>query len=219
MLLFPDLTLQDFVGPYDVFVRAECFEVYTVAINKEDIHAEGGLTIRAAYDFNDCPAVDILFVPGGKGVTPLLTNRTYIDFLRRQGQNARYITSVCTGSLLLASAGLLTGYCATTHWRSLELLRMFGIETLEERVVTDRNRITGGGITAGIDFGLILTAIVGGEERAKVVQLLLEYSPQPPFNSGDPSQAEQRIVDIACEHTQPLFDLREGIIQQITHRV
>jgi cyclohexyl-isocyanide hydratase len=216
MLLFPDLTIQDFVGPYDVFVRASCFEVFIVSENTDLIRAEGGFSVKADYSFEDCPDMDILFVPGGKGITPLLTDSSYLEFLKKQGRNAKYITSVCTGSLLLAAAGLLQGYKATTHWRSLELLRMFGVEVMSERVVTDRNRVTGGGITAGIDFGLVLTALIGGDDLAKVIQLQLEYTPAPPFNSGSPETAEINIVKHAQELTQEVFDKRLRIIKEIT---
>ncbi|MBC7383383.1 MAG: DJ-1/PfpI family protein [Bacteroidia bacterium] len=215
MLLFPDLTLQDFVGPYDVFIRAECFEVYTVGLNTNFIKAEGGLLVSADYSFENCPSLDILFVPGGKGITPLLTDMQYLEFLENKGKNAQYITGVCTGSLLLAAAGLLTGYRATTHWRSIILLKMFGIDAVEERVVIDRNRITGGGITAGLDFGLVLTALIGGEDQAKLVQLILEYNPQPPFQSGSPANAEPHILKKAIEITQQLFETRLEIIRRI----
>ena len=215
MLLFPDLTILDLTGPYDVFIRASCFEVYIVGENILSIKAEGGLSITPDYSFDDCPSVDILFVPGGKGITPLLTNKTYHAFLQKQAAGARYITAVCTGSLLLAASGLLKGYKATTHWRSLELLRMFGVEAIEKRVVMDRNRITGGGITAGIDFGLFLTALIGGEDIAKTIQLLLEYNPEPPFQSGLPKTAEPHILEMAMKITQPLFESRIQIIQQI----
>ena len=215
MLLFPDLTILDFTGPYDVFIRASCFEVYIVSENTNLIKAEGGMSLKADYSFDDCPQADILFVPGGRGITPLLTNKTYHTFLQNQAAAAQYITSVCTGSLLLAAHGLLSGFKATTHWRSMELLRMFGVEAIEQRVVTDRNRITGGGITAGIDFGLTLTALIGGEDVAKIVQLLLEYNPIPPFSSGSPQTAEPHILKTGIEITQKLFDSRIKIIQQI----
>lgn len=215
MLLFPGLTIQDFVGPYDVFIRAECFEVNTVAENTELLKAEGGLALKADFSFEDCPLVDILFVPGGGGITPLLTNMDYHAFLQKQALHAQYITAVCTGSLVLAAAGLLKGYKATTHWRSLELLRMLGVEAVEERVVSDRNRITGGGITAGIDFGLVLTALIGGEDMAKTVQLLLEYNPAPPFQAGSPLTAEAHILQRAEAISQSMFDKRVGIIRQI----
>src|SRR4051812_46234188 len=118
MLLFPHVTLQDFAGPYDVFIRASCFNVYTVSENTNPMQVEGGLVLQSQYSFDDCPPVDILFVPGGRGITPLLTNAAYISFLQSRSIHAEYITAVCTRSLLLAAAGLLTGYRATTHWRS-----------------------------------------------------------------------------------------------------
>jgi cyclohexyl-isocyanide hydratase len=215
MLLFPDLTILDFTGPYDVFIRANCFEVYIVSENTQLVKAEGGMSFKADYSFDECPQVDILFVPGGRGITPLLTNKTYRAFLQQQAAGAQYITAVCTGSLLLAASGLLRGYKATTHWRSLELLQLFGVEAIEQRVVRDRSRITGGGITAGIDFGLVLTAIIGGEDIAKTVQLLLEYDPLPPFQSGSPGTAEPHILKVAMEITQPLLESRIAIIRQI----
>src|ERR1700674_2881691 len=110
MLLFPDITIQDFVGPYDVFIRADCFEVYIVSEQAGLISAEGGLYVKAELSFDDCPQFDIIFVPGGKGINPLLQNKTWIQFLQKQALGARLITSVCTGSLLLAASGLLTGY-------------------------------------------------------------------------------------------------------------
>jgi cyclohexyl-isocyanide hydratase len=215
MLLFPHVTLQDFAGPYDVFIRADCFDVYTVSENTNPMQCEGGLMLQAQYSFDDCPSIDILFVPGGWGITPLLTNATYISFLRAKSLHAEYITAVCTGSLLLAAAGLLSGYKATTHWRSISLLKMFDIDAVEERVVKDRNRITGGGITAGIDFGLQLTAWIAGEDIAKTIQLLLEYAPQPPFNSGNTKTAEAHTLQQATMITQQLFETRLVIIKGI----
>ena len=216
MLLFPDLTLQDFVGPYDVFIKAECFTVFTVAEDAGPIRAEGGLVVQPQYTFENCPEIDILFVPGGRGVTALLMNSPWLSFLAGRGARAKYITSVCTGSLLLAAAGLLQGYQATTHWRSLPLLKMFGVDTVEARVVKDRNRITGGGITAGIDFGLQITAWLGGEQMAKTVQLLLEYSPEPPFNSGNIKSADTATVTDAMAKTEPMFESRRNIIIALT---
>jgi cyclohexyl-isocyanide hydratase len=215
MLLFPDITIQDFAGPYDVFIRADCFEVYIVSEQAGLISAEGGLSVKAELSFDDCPQFDIIFVPGGKGINPLLQNKTYIQFLQKQALGARFITSVCTGSLLLAASGLLTGYKATTHWRSGELLQMFGVEVTEERVVIDRNRITGGGVTSGLDFALTLTSLLGGDTMAKTVQLLLEYDPLPPFNSGSTGTAEPEILEKAREITQPLFDSRMRIISSL----
>jgi cyclohexyl-isocyanide hydratase len=145
----------------------------------------------------------------------LLTHKKYINFLKAHGEHAQYITSVCTGALVLAAAGLLKDYKATTHWRSLELLKMFDVEVVKDRIVVDRSRITGGGVTAGIDFGLLLTSIIGGEDMAKTVQLMLEYQPMPPFNSGSPSSAEHHILEKAKQLSQPMFDERVRIIKNI----
>lgn len=215
MLLFPDLTILDFTGPYDVFVKAPCFEVIIIGETTELIRAEGGLLLQPEVPMDKCPQLDIIFVPGGKGINACLTNPVVLAFLQQQAVNAKYITSVCTGALVLAAAGLLDGYKATTHWRSLELLRMFGVDTVEERVVRDRNRITGGGVTAGIDFGLVLTALIGGEETAKIVQLQLEYNPAPPFRAGSPHTAGLPVLQKTKELTAHMVDTRKQIIRQL----
>jgi cyclohexyl-isocyanide hydratase len=212
MVIFPDLTIQDFVGPYEVFNKAGCFETFIVSEQTGIVMAEGGLELKTSMAFRECPPCDILFVPGGRGVTSLINNRVMLNFLQQQGSTAQYITSVCTGSLLLAAAGLLKGYQATTHWRSFELLQLLGVQTVQERVVIDRNRITGGGITSGIDFGLILTAMIAGEKVAKCVQLILEYNPEPPFQCGSPATADPYILQRVSEDSQSLFDLRKRTI-------
>ena len=215
MLLFPGLTILDFTGPYDVFTKAPCFDVIIIGETTDPVRAEGGLVLQPEIAMADCPQLDVVFVPGGRGINALLTNEPVLQFLRRQGKKAKYITSVCTGALVLAAAGLLEGFKATTHWRSLELLRMFGVETLEERVVKDRSRITGGGVTAGIDFGLVLTALVGGEEMAKVIQLQLEYNPAPPFRAGSPHTAGLPVLQKAKELSQLTLETRKKIIRQL----
>jgi cyclohexyl-isocyanide hydratase len=215
MLLFPGLTILDFTGPYDVFIKAPCFDVIIIGETTAPVRAEGGLILQPEVALADCPQLDVVFVPGGRGINDLLMNESVLQFLREQGAQAKYITSVCTGALVLAAAGLLQGFKATTHWRSLELLRMFGVETVEERVVTDGNRITGGGVTAGIDFGLALTALAGGEEMAKVIQLLLEYDPAPPFRAGSPSTAGLPVLQKAKELSQLTLETRKKIIRQL----
>lgn len=179
------------------------------------IQAEGGLLLQPEVALANCPQLDVIFVPGGTGINALLTNTAILQFLRDQALKAKYITSVCTGALVLAAAGLLDGFKATTHWRSLELLRMFGVETLEERVVKDRSRITGGGVTAGIDFGLVLTALIGGDEAAKIVQLQLEYNPAPPFRAGSPHTAGLPVLQQAKELTAYILESRKKIIRQL----
>ena len=215
MLLFPDMTILDFTGPYEVFVKAPCFEVIILGKTMEPLKAEGGLRVQAEVVLDNSPQLDIIFVPGGRGINPLLTDQQVLDFLRRQATGAKYITSVCTGALVLAAAGLLQGYKATTHWRSLELLKMFGVETQEERVVKDRNRITGGGVTAGIDFGLTLTSIIGGEEMAKIIQLQLEYNPAPPFRAGSPHTAGVPVLQATRELTKNILEARKKIIREL----
>ncbi|SHM00730.1 cyclohexyl-isocyanide hydratase [Chitinophaga jiangningensis] len=215
MLLFPGVTILDFTGPYEVFAKAWCFEVVTIAETTDPVIAEGGLQLLANTTIADAPQLDVLFVPGGRGINDVLTNNNIIRFLQTQAAGARYFTSVCTGALVLAAAGLLDGYKATTHWRSLDLLRMFDVEVVQERIVKDRNRITGGGVTAGIDFGLLFTAMIGGEELAKVIQLQLEYNPQPPFHAGSPKTAELPVLQRARELTQQMFEVRRGIIKKL----
>lgn len=215
MLLFPDLTIQDFVGPYDVFVKEKSFEVIVVGKTINPIQAEGGLTLTPSISFETCAQLDILFVPGGRGVNPMLTDVVFLDFIRNQAKGSRFITSVCTGSLLLAAAGLLKGHKATTHWRSLDLLERFGVEVTEDRYVIDGKFITGGGVTAGIDFGLALVAHIVGEDAAKLIQLMLEYNPAPPFNSGSPKTTESQILEKALELTAPVYNARIKIIEEL----
>jgi cyclohexyl-isocyanide hydratase len=143
---------------------------------------------------NDCPPLDILFVPGGLGQAAHMRDPEVLGFLRRHGASARYVTSVCAGSLLLGAAGLLEGYQATTHWAFVDVLPAFGARYVKRRVVVDRNRITGGGVTAGLDFGLRLIAEIAGEPVARALQLGLEYDPEPPFRSGHPDVADPALV-------------------------
>ena len=154
MVLFPGLTQLDLAGPYEVLARMPGTTVYLVADTLAPVRTERGLTITPDSTFDDVPPLDVICVPGGPGVDPLMEDARLLGFLRAQAPRARYVTSVCTGALLLGAAGLLQGYRATTHWLSLDLLPLFGAVPVKERVVVDRNRLTGGGVTAGIDLGL-----------------------------------------------------------------
>jgi len=194
MLLFPNLTQLDLTGPYEVFARLPETRVHLVAAALAPVRTERGLTISPDATFEKVPALDIICVPGGPGVDAAMEDGAVLDFLRVQSRDARYVTSVCTGSLVLGAAGLLRGYRATTHWLSRDLLELFGAEAVDERVVIDRNRITGGGVTAGIDFGLTVAAAVFGPQIAQEVQLVLEYNPAPPFNAGSPTTAPSTVV-------------------------
>ena len=144
--------------------------------------------------FADCPPLDLVCVPGGAGMNRLLNDAETLDFLRRQARGARYVTSVCTGSLVLGAAGLLAGRRATTHWMSLPMLAAFGCEPVAERVVVDGNLITGGGVTAGIDFALRVAGELFGAETARRIQLAIEYDPDPPYDSGSPASADEALV-------------------------
>ncbi len=195
MLIFKDMTQLDFTGPYEVFSQMPGCEVKVIAATLEPVAANGGLRFLPDTTLENAPALDLVFVPGGPGVGALMEDRKVLEFLRRQSAEARYVTSVCTGALVLGAAGLLKGYRATTHWLSLDLLGEFGITAAAERVVIDRNRITGGGVTSGIDFALVVAAEVCGADAAKQIQLLIEYNPAPPFACGHPSTADAAVVE------------------------
>ena len=194
MLIFPDMTQLDFTGPYEVFAQLPGCSVKVIAKSLDPVAAKGGLRFLPDTTLDSSPKLDLVFVPGGTGTGALLEDREVLEFLRRQSEEARYVTSVCTGALVLGAAGLLKGYKATTHWLSLDLLAEFGATPLPDRVVTDRNRITGGGVTAGIDFALTVAAEVAGVDKAKSIQLLIEYNPAPPFSCGHPDTADAGIV-------------------------
>jgi cyclohexyl-isocyanide hydratase len=192
--MFDGMTQLDLTGPLEVFSRLPQTRIHLISKNNQPIKCDRALTILPDTEFGNCPAkLDVLFIPGGPGISNVLTDDAYLNFIRSKA-DSKYITSVCTGSILLAACGLLTGFKATTHWLSLDLLRRFEIETLSERVVVDGNRITGGGVTSGIDFALLLASILFGKECAEETQLLIEYNPNPPFHSGHPDIAEEYIV-------------------------
>ncbi len=195
LVLFPGLTQLDLTGPYEVFSRTPGVETLLVGANLEPVRSEFGLTIQPQVDFESCPPLDILCVPGGSGTLALSEDEAALSFLRRTAQQAKYVTSVCTGSLVLGAAGLLRGYRATTHWLSLDLLPLFGAIPVRERVVVDRNRITGGGVTAGIDFALTIASQIVGRDAAEEIQLMIEYNPAPPVDRGHPDKARPEILE------------------------
>lgn len=215
MVIFPGLTQLDLTGPYEVFGRLPDTQVLLIAESLNAVKSDYGLLFIPDATFENAPQVDTLFVPGGRGIFDAMQNKSLLQFLKMQSVNAKYITSVCTGALVLATAGLLNGYKATTHWLSLNLLKLFDIEVLEQRVVVDRNRITGGGVTAGIDFGLTVAAELFGEDVAKETQLFMEYNPAPPFNSGSPKTADKKIVDRVIEDRKEIQQEREDFIKNL----
>ena len=219
LILFPNLTQLDLTGPYEVFSRLPKTKVYLVAATLAPVRSERGLTIVPDATFESVPALDILCVPGGPGVDAMMENEGLLQFLRARAPHARYVTSVCTGALVLGAAGLLRGYRATTHWLSWDLLRLFGAEPVDERVVIDRGRITGGGVTAGIDFGLVVAAEVCGPAVAQEVQLMLEYSPAPPFSSGSPKTAPADIVQEMIAARRDVQSRRRAIAERAAARL
>jgi cyclohexyl-isocyanide hydratase len=198
MLLYPGLTLLDLIGPQTVF--SWFANIHLVWKTKDLIESDTGIGIRPSSTFETCPReLDILFVPGGFGQQAIMNDREVLEFLADRASRAKYVTSVCSGSLLLGAAGLLKGYKATSHWAARDGLAGFGAEPVDARVVVDRNRITGGGVTAGIDFGLVVLAKLRGDDAAKLTQLAMEYDPEPPFNAGSPKAAGPAIVDQAMK--------------------
>ncbi len=195
MLLYPGLTQLDLTGPFELFHRIHEAQVHLIWKDKKPVFADSGLGLLPTATLADAPQLDVLFVPGGGGQVGLLNDSQVLEFLRDQGARAKYVTSVCTGALLLGAAGLLRGYRAATHWAYLDLLPSVGAIAVNERVVVDRNRITAGGVTAGIDFGLRIFAQLAGEDAAKRAQLMIEYDPAPPFRSGHPRDADRELVE------------------------
>lgn len=219
LLIFPAMTQLDFTGPYEVFARLPNTAVHVVAKTTEPVRTERGLVLIPTISCADCPQLDVVVVPGGPGQQSLMNDDTVLEFLRRQAEQAKYLTSVCTGALVLGAAGLLKGYRATTHWLSLPLLSLFGAIPVDKRVVVDRNRVTGGGVTAGIDFGLRLAGILQGETMAQQIQLQMEYRPEPPFASGSPATAPAEIVATVRHAGERLQQERLRICEQAARRL
>ena len=208
MLLFPQLTQLDLTAPFQVFAALPATRVHLVWHSLEPVKSDTGLTLTPTATFENCPPLDVMFVPGGWGVDAVLGDGVALDFLRRRGSTATWITSVCTGSLALGAAGLLDGYRATCHWAHRDLLEFFGAIPTAERVVIDRNRATGAGVTAGIDFALTLAAALHGPDVAKRLQLRMEYSPAPPFSCGTPEEADPATLAAVLEALTPLQERR-----------
>lgn len=203
MLLYPQLTLLDLLGPQTVL--SEHANIHLVWKTRDTIQTDTGIEIRPNATLAECPKdLDVLFVPGGYGMISVMKDPEVLAFLADRGARAKYVTSVCTGSVILGAAGLLRGYKATSHWAAAKMLPLFGAEPAEGRVVTDRNRITGGGVTAGIDFGLVLLARLRGDDVAKLTQLAMEYDPQPPFDAGSPKNAGDAITQQFLASVEPL---------------
>jgi cyclohexyl-isocyanide hydratase len=211
-LLFPQLTQLDLTGPFEVFARLPNSAVHLVWKTLDPVESDTGLRLLPTDTFEACPALDVLCVPGGPGVNDLLEDDRVLEFLRRHGSRAQYVTSVCSGALVLGAAGLLDGYRAATHWASMEFLAPFGATPDNARVCIDRNRMSGGGVTAGIDLGLRLAAEIAGRPTAERIQLHMEYNPDPPFRSGHPDVASPEIVGAFHERGTAILEARRAAV-------
>lgn len=218
-LIFPNVTQLDLTGPAQVLSRLGNTTVDLVAKTPDPVMTDAQFTLTPTATFADYGECDILCVPGGFGDQAVMEDAESLAWVRRMAEGAQWVTSVCTGALILGAAGLLKGYRATTHWGSHHHLASFGAIPVHERVVFDRNRVTGGGVTAGIDFGLALIAAIRGEAHARFVQLSVEYDPQPPFDSGSPDRALPETVAayraMVAKHAADRDDRRQAVAAKL----
>jgi cyclohexyl-isocyanide hydratase len=217
-LLFPQVQPLDLCGPHEVFSAMPNTTVRLVWKTREPITSATGMLLTPDTVFDDCPPLDVICVPGGSGVAALMEDEATLAFVRRQAQHARYVTSVCTGSLVLGAAGLLRARRATTHWAFHSLLEPLGAIAVQERVVRDGALITGGGITAGIDFALTLAAELIGVEAAQALQLELEYAPAPPFDAGSPQSAPPAVVERVRQLNAATLAQRSLIVERVAQK-
>jgi cyclohexyl-isocyanide hydratase len=219
LVIFPKVTQLDLTGPVQVFSSVPGAKVHLIWKRIEPVASDSVLTLTPTTTFADCPQLDVICVPGGVGTDDMVNDEEMLDFLGLQAKAAKYITSVCTGSLVLGAAGLLKGYRATTHWSAMDLLAAFGATPTKTRVCVDRNRITGGGVTAGIDFALTLVSILVDRQTAEMIQLRLEYNPAPPFNAGSPDTAPPEILALMQERIAPFRKRRVEAVERAAARL
>src|SRR6202165_1136389 len=219
LLMFPRVTQLDFTGPLQVFSSLPGAEVHLIWKRIEPVASDSVMMLTPTVTFADCPQLDVICVPGGVGTDDMINDEEMLAFLRKQAIAAKYVTSVCTGSLVLGAAGLLKGYRAATHWTAMEFLSAFGATATKTRVCVDRNRVTGGGVTAGIDFALTLVSLLIDRQTAEAIQLRLEYNPAPPFNAGSPDTAPPEILAFMREKIAPAQARRGDAIQRAAARL
>jgi cyclohexyl-isocyanide hydratase len=211
-LIFPNLTQLDFTGPLQVLARMPNARTHIVAKSLQPIPTDCGLSLLPNGTFDDCPQFDLLCIPGGFGVVDLINDQTTLDFVRRQAAGAKYVTSVCVGAFVLGAAGLLRGKRATTHWAYTDLLPLVGATHEKARVVRDGDVITAGGVTSGIDFGLVLVSEMAGRQAAETVQLGIEYDPGPPFDAGHPDRAPAPVrASLEDRYSKSLLAYRDAL--------
>jgi cyclohexyl-isocyanide hydratase len=219
LLVFPKVTQLDFTGPLQVFAGLPGAKIHLIWKRIEPVPSDSVLLLTPTITFADCPQLDVICVPGGMGTDDLVNDEETLDFLRTQATNAQYITSVCTGSLVLGAAGLLQGFRAATHWSAMQYLSAFGAVPTKTRVCIDRNRVTGGGVTAGIDFALTLVSLLTDRKTAEAIQLRLEYNPAPPFTAGSPDTAPPEILAFLKERIAASSQRRGDAISRAAARL
>jgi len=219
VVIFPRVTQLDLTGPVQVFSSVPGAVVHLIWKRIEPVASDSVLTLTPTITFADCPQLDVICVPGGYGTDDMVNDEEMLAFLQKQAAGAKYVTSVCTGSLVLGAAGLLKGYRAATHWTAMDFLKEFGAIPTHTRVCVDRNRVTGGGVTAGIDFALTLVSLLLDRRTAEAIQLRIEYNPAPPFNAGSPETAPAEIVALMRERIAPAQARRGEMIKRAAARL
>lgn len=214
-LAFPEVTQLDLTGPQEVLSRIPGARTHLYWKSLDAVRSASGLLLMPTDTFEGAAAIDVLCVPGGPGIDVLLDDAATLEFVRRAARSAKYVTSVCTGSLVLGAAGVLRGKRATSHWASLELLASFGATPCDERIVEDGRIVTAGGVTAGIDFGFLLLARIAGDRYAQEVQLAMQYDPQPPFDAGTPAAAAPEVLDSVRARFAEVIDRRRGVVKSL----
>jgi cyclohexyl-isocyanide hydratase len=216
MLIYPKVTLLDIIGPQQVLAGLPDTVVDIIAKEKAPVVTDRKVSINPDKSFAECTdQYDVIVIPGGSATHEQLEDAETVEFVAKIGKTAKYVTAVCTGSLILAAAGLLNGYRANSHWAFRHLLPKLGATLAEGRVVVDRNRITGGGVTAGIDFGFQVAATLKGEEVAKLMTLALEYDPKAPFTTGTPDRADKQTLERARTRLGAMVGAMESTIDNL----
>jgi transcriptional regulator GlxA family with amidase domain len=218
-VLYPHLTQLDFTGPYEVLARLPGVEATVASKEGGALESETGLVFANLSRLADIPGCDMIMVPGGPGQTEAMLDPAFMAEVKRLAEGAHYVTSVCTGSLILGAAGLLKGKRAGTHWAYRDFLAAFGAVPDDARVVRDGNLITGGGVTAGIDIALTIAAEIAGEDVAKMIQLSIEYAPAPPFDAGRPDTAPAEIVAAVRKRFAAYAEARRKAVEQLAERL
>ena len=219
MLIFPRMTQLDMTGPYEVLARLPNTIVDLVARTLDPVTTDRGMQIVPTVTYDKCPQLDVVMVPGGAGQQDLMEDEAALGFLRKQAATAKYVTSVCTGSLVLAAAGLLKGKRATCHWSAIDHLALLGAIPTHERVVVDGNVVTGAGVVSGIDFALRLAVILDGEQVARELQLQIEYDPDPPFDCGSPKKVPPAMLQTVKARGAKLSEERRVVAARVGRKL